>query len=183
MPQARSILALLVSMFLGRVARAEDGPSPLVFVQCIEHKFVMELKSAEDSPYQVTVTTQDGRKKSYFAEVGLSFSRENRFQAAKFEKKTSSTGEDVSELTVKDTLRKKSFVLVYSKPQDYDGGVETQFRLKSDPRTFNVWKGDSFTLPHQSQPVYRLAEVQAQSATVVLLSPDGKSGTLMVIQK
>ncbi len=43
--------------------------------------------------------------------------------------------------------------------------------------TFNGQERDSFTLPGQSAPTYRLAEVQPESATVVLLNADGKTGT------
>jgi len=183
MPLPKCLLTLLASVILGGTVPAEDGPGPLVFVQRLERKLIMELKSTENPPFQVTCAYEDGKRNSYFVELRHSFSRGERYVVSKFEKKTSAAGADVSEMVVKDILTKKDFKLVYRVPQDV-GGIEAQFRLKSGQgETFNVSKGDSFTLPHQSEPTYRLVEVQPESATVVRLDKGGKTGTVMVIQK
>lgn len=159
----------------------------LFLVQRIEHKYLVTLKSSGDPPYQVTVTTEDGKKRGSFVEIGKPFGVGGRFVAKKFEKKEIPDQrlgtKDVSELTVEDTLRKNEIVLVKDTDMnlaEYEAMFE--FRLKKILK-IQAKKGDNFRIPGYEGTTYKLMDVQEDSAVVSPLKADGTTAGEIVVKR
>jgi hypothetical protein len=159
----------------------------LFLVQRIEHKYLVTLKSAGDPPYQVTITTEDGRRRGSFVEIGKPFGVGGRFVAKKFEKKEVPDPrlgtKDVSELTVEDTLRKNEIVLVKDVDvnlAEYEGVFE--FRLKYLKKV-QAKKGDNFRIPGHEGTTYKVIDIQEDSAVIAPLKADGTPEKEIVIKR
>lgn len=153
----------------------------LFLVERISHDYKMVLKSSS-SPHQVA-TPGDRQKKNWFVDpnaaepAGKSFGAGGRFVATKFEKKVipdPTVGErDVSELSVNDTVRKNTLVLVMSTEQnlaDYEAKFE--FRLHKI-LTIKAKKGDSFRIEGFADTTYKVLDIQEDSAAIAPLKEDG----------
>lgn len=159
----------------------------LFLVQRIEHKYLVTLKSSGDPPYQVTVTTEDGRRRGSFVEIDKPFGVGGRFVAKKFEKKEVPDArlgtKDVSELTVYDTLRKNEIVLVKDLDvnlAEYEGVFE--FRLKVI-ETIKAKKGDNFRIPGHDETTFKVIDIQEDSAVIAPLKADGTPEKEIVIKR
>jgi hypothetical protein len=159
----------------------------LFLVQRIEHKFLITLRSSGDPP-QVTITTEDGHRRSYFTEIGKGFGEGGRFVPKKFEKKTvidtkTNSEKDVSELTIEDTLRKNEVVLVKDAEQNlanYEGVFE--FRLKTIEMV-KGFKGDPFRIPGHDETTYRILDIQEDGATIATVDAQNKTGPPILIKR
>ncbi len=153
----------------------------LFLVERISHDYKIILKSSS-SPHQVA-TPEDRQKKNWFVDpnspepVGKLFGAGGRFVATKFEKKVipdPTVGEkDVSELTVDDTLRKNTIVLVMGTEKnlaDYEAKLE--FRLHK-VLTIKAKKGDSFRIEGFADTTYKVLDIQEDSATIAPLNEAG----------
>ncbi|MEY4483186.1 MAG: hypothetical protein RL693_638 [Verrucomicrobiota bacterium] len=153
----------------------------LFLVERISHDYKINLKSSS-SPHQVA-TPDDRQKKNWFVDpnspepAGKSFGAGGRFVATAFEKKVipdPTVGEkDVSELTVNDTLRKNTIVLVMGTEQnlaDYEAKFE--FRLHK-VITIKAKKGDSFRIEGYADTTYKVLDIQEDSAAIAPLKEDG----------
>lgn len=159
----------------------------LFLVQRIEHKYLVTLKSSGDPPYQVTVVTEDGKRRGSFVEIGKPFGVGGRFIPKKFEKKEVQDAKigtkDVSELTVEDTIRKNEIVLVKDVDQnlaEYEASLE--FRLKVIDQ-FKVKKGENFRIPGHDETTYKMVDVQEDSAVIAPLKADGTPEKEIVIKR
>lgn len=153
----------------------------LFLVDRISHDYKITLKSSS-SPHQVA-TPEDRQKRNWFVDpnapepAGRAFGAGGRFVATKFEKKVipdPTVGEkDVSELTVDDTLRKNTIVLVMGTDQNLaDYEVKFEFRLhKVVP--IKAKKGDSFRIEGFGDTTYKVLDIQEDSATIAPLNETG----------
>lgn len=153
----------------------------LFLVERISHDYKINLKSSS-SPHQVA-TPDDRQKKNWFVDpnspepAGKIFGAGSRFLATGFEKKVipdNKVGEkDVSELSVSDTLRKNTIVLVMGTETnlaDYEARFE--FRLHKI-LTIKAKKGDSFRIEGFADTTYKVLDIQEDSAAIAPLKEDG----------
>lgn len=153
----------------------------LFLVERISNDYKINLKSSS-SPHQVA-TPNDRQKKNWFVDPnaaelpGKSFGAGGRFVATKFEKKVipdPTIGEkDVSELSINDTLRKNTIILVMGTEQnlaDYEGRFE--FRLHK-VLTIKAKKGDSFRIEGYADTTYKVVDIQEGSAVIAPLNQAG----------
>lgn len=153
----------------------------LFLVERISHDYKINLKSSS-SPHQVA-TPDDRQKKNWFVDpnaadpAGKIFGAGGRFLATGFEKKVipdDKVGEkDVSELSVNDTLRKNTIVLVMGTEQNLaDYEVKFEFRLHKI-LTIKAKKGDSFRIEGYADTTYKVLDIQEDSAAIAPLKEDG----------
>lgn len=153
----------------------------LLLVERISHDYKINLRSSS-SPYQIA-TPDDRQRKNWFVDpnsvepAGKSFGAGGRFVTTKFEKKVipdPKTGEkDVSELSVNDTLRKNTIVLVMGTElnlADYEAKFE--FRLHK-VLTIKAKKGDSFRIEGYADITYKVVDIQEDSAVIAPLKEGG----------
>ena len=161
----------------------------LFLVERISHDLFIELKSSGDPPWQVSVTTPDGKKRGTFAEMGKPFPQgSNRFVPIKFEKKSvpdPKLGEkDVSELTVEDAVRKNKIVLVKDVKQNLaEFEAKFEFRLGAISN-FNAVKDGALRLPPPYADItYKVIDIQDENAVISPLNKEGTPGKEIIIKK
>lgn len=159
----------------------------LFLVQRVARNYLVVLKSSSP-PYQVSVTTPDGRKKGWFVDEGKRFGIGDRFLVEKFEKKMvpdSRKGErDMSELSIVDNLTKKKIALVKDVGVDlaeYEAKLE--FRLKGNREPIDVKKGDTFRISIQTDTTYKVIDIQEDNAVISPVNSTGNIGKEIIIKK
>ncbi len=160
----------------------------LFLVQRVARNYLVALKSSSP-PYQVSVTTPDGKKKGWFVEEGKRFGIGDRFIVEKFEKKMvpdPRIGEkDMSELSIVDTLTKKKITLVKDVAVDlaeYEAKLE--FRLKGNREPIDVKKGDPFRISIQPDTTYKVIDIQEDNAVISAVnSTTGNTEKEIIIKK
>lgn len=169
---------------------AENHPpytDRLFLVQRVARNYLVILKSSSP-PYQVSVTTQDGKRRGWFVDEGKRFGVGERFLVEKFAKKMvpdPRIGEkDLSELTIEDNLTKKKFTLVRDVElnlAEYEAKLE--FRLKGSREPIDVKKGDTFRISIQNDVTYKVIDIQEDNAVISPINSDGKLGKEIIIKK
>lgn len=171
----------------------------LYLVQRISNDYKITLRSPS-SPHQVA-TPDDKKKKNWFVDPNAmdpngqpdvrarSFGGDGtRFKAVKFERKSipdPTVGErDVSELTVEDSVRGNTLVLVLGKEQnlaEYEAKFE--FRLKNISEIPPVKKGGTFRIPGFESTTYKVIDILEDHAVISPLKPDGTPDGELMIKK
>ncbi len=160
----------------------------LFLVQRIARNYIVVLRSSSP-PYQVSITTPDGRKRGWFVEEGKRFGVGDRFAVEKFEKKMvpdARTGEkDMSELTITDNLTKKKITLVKdieANLAEYEAKLE--FRLKGRQEQIDVKKGDNFRIPSMPDTTYKVIDIQEDNAVISTVNTiNGNTEKEIIIKK
>jgi hypothetical protein len=193
-----SLRARLVLLLLGQIiacwlsaaqAQQENLTDFPFFVERVSTstECTMTLKSTGD-PQQVAITTPDGHRRSYFVEAGASFFDGGRFASIQFEKKEAVDADghkkDVSELRVRDKLRKEQMTLVMNVPVHFPMTPEAVLEWRRNTtETIKVKEGAQFQMPGGSNAPCRLIRVEETSAIIAPILPDGSLGKEVVIQK